>query len=105
VVQVSDGGRDAIEKFHAGKFDLVITDRAMADMSGDEVAATVRQSDANVPIIMVTGFGDIMNDDGQFPPGVNLVLAKPITHDVLREGIAKLMATRVKDPPEWRGHS
>lgn len=105
VVQTAEGGRDGIEKFHAGKFDLVITDRAMADMSGDEVAATIRKTNADVPIIMLTGFGDIMNDDGHYPAGVSLVLGKPITHDTLREGMAKLMSVRIKGPHGRRGHS
>ena len=53
---------------------------------------------AKIPIIMLTGFGDIMNDDGQSPPGVSLVFAKPIAHATLREGIAKLMSAHAENP-------
>jgi PAS domain S-box-containing protein len=75
----ADGGEDGLAKFRSGKFDLVITDRAMPDMSGDQVAEIIRKENPDVPVVMLTGFGDIMKEDGHCPLGVNLILSKPIT--------------------------
>lgn len=90
-VETADSGGEGIDRFRRGKFDLVITDRAMEDMSGDQVVAAIRTTDARIPILMLTGFGDIMNESGQYPAGVNLILSKPVTQAILREGLSKLM--------------
>ena len=50
VVETADGGRDGVEKFRKDQFDLVVVDRAMPDMNGDQVASRhqIRQpSDAD----------------------------------------------------------
>jgi len=45
-----------------------------------------------VPVILATGFGDILEaTDGQ-PAGVDLVLTKPVSMAVLRETLAELTA-------------
>jgi len=66
----------------------------MPDMSGDKVAATIRQSNSAIPIIMVTGFGEIMKDKGELPEGVDIILGKPITEKELQVAMATAMAIR-----------
>ena len=44
-----------------------------------------------MPLIMLTGFGDIMKDEGECPTGVTRVMAKPVTAPDLRHVIAKVM--------------
>jgi len=83
-------GRDGIE--HLGKmpYDIVITDRALPDFSGDEVARAVTKLDVQPHVIMLTGFGDIMKDKGEMPAGVDSLLSKPITLKELRRAISGL---------------
>ena len=59
-------------------FDVVITDRAMPDLSGDDVALQIHQNKPDLPIIMVTGFGDMMHEQHEMPPGVSRIVAKPV---------------------------
>ena len=54
-----------MEKFRAGHFDLVITDRAMPEMNGDELADSIKRLSPGEPIIMLTGFADLINETGQ----------------------------------------
>ncbi len=64
--------------------DLVVTDRAMPDMSGDKVAEEIKKAQPNVPIVLLTGFGDVMKDAGECPFGIDKILSKPISeHDLL----------------------
>src|SRR5436189_6277296 len=42
IVETASNGKDALEMFAKGKFDLVITDFAMPNMKGDELAATIK---------------------------------------------------------------
>ena len=88
-VEVGDRGRSGLEKFRSGPFDLVIVDRAMPDMGGDQVAAAIRSIDLNIPIIMLTGFGGMMNDAEERPAGVDLVVGKPVTIDGLRSAVTE----------------
>ena len=69
-----EGIRTAQEK----PFDLIITDRAMPDMSGDEVAETIHKAKPDTPIIMITGFGGLMHEQHTKPIGVSRILPKPV---------------------------
>jgi FixJ family two-component response regulator len=69
--------------------DLVITDRAMPRMGGDELASCVKQLQRPVPVIMVTGFGVLMAAE-EMPPGVDLVLSKPLTLQTLLDAVARV---------------
>ena len=82
-------GRDGLEKFHRGEFDIVVTDRSMPEMEGDELAREVKKQRPNVPVILVTGFGDIMAATGEKPEGVDIVMSKPFTMAGLRTTLAR----------------
>jgi CheY-like chemotaxis protein len=88
-VEVADGGCDGLEKFHKGQFDLVVVDRAMPDMTGDQVAMAIRSADPNVPVVMLTGFSEMMKDAKEKPTAVDLVVGKPVTIDDLRTAVTE----------------
>jgi signal transduction histidine kinase len=91
VVVAIDGG-DGLTKYREqGKFDLVLTDRAMPEMNGDALAREIKMIDSKQPIILLTGFGDLMNDSGEQPLGVDLVVSKPFTLTMLRNAIDKIV--------------
>ena len=86
-VDSASNGREGMDKFMSGWFDLVITDRAMPEMGGDQLAAAVMGIAPKKPIIMLTGFGDLMAAKGEKPVGVKAVVSKPVTLDALRQAI------------------
>jgi signal transduction histidine kinase/ActR/RegA family two-component response regulator len=90
---LADGGASGIGWINAGTYDLIITDRAMPDMSGEHLALEAKRIAPHTPILMLTGFGEFMNAAGERPAGVDAVASKPITIVALREAIAKLTAT------------
>jgi len=89
-VQSAVNGREGLEKFKAGSFDLVLTDRAMPEMNGDKLAAEIKQISPTTPVVLLTGFSDMMGKKNR-PEGVDLVIGKPFTMSSLREGIAKVL--------------
>jgi len=91
-IEVASNGKDGLEKFRAGRFDLVVTDRAMPDMSGDEVAAIIKEIALNKPIIMLTGFGEMMQAASEKPEAVDFIVSKPVTLSALRQAVAKAAA-------------
>ncbi|MEI6972070.1 MAG: PAS domain S-box protein [bacterium] len=87
-VEMAADGLTGLAKFEGSRFDLVILDRAMPGMNGDYLAAAVKALSPDVPVIMLTGFGDMMNSMEEKPAGVDRVLSKPITRDALRTAMA-----------------
>jgi CheY-like chemotaxis protein len=82
-------GVEGLEKYNGGYFDIVITDRAMPQMNGDQLAMHIKKADPGKPVILLTGFGDLMQGAGEQPEGVDLVLSKPFTMSQLREAVAR----------------
>ena len=80
-------GAEGLEKLLAGWFDLVVTDRAMPEISGDQFTASIMRHAPGKPVIMLTGFGDLMLARGERPPGVTVLLSKPITRAYLRPAV------------------
>jgi len=95
-VETACDGGSGIRAVAAACFDLVITDRAMPDMNGDEVAVEIAKIRPGLKVIMLTGFGDIMNEEQRKPAGVDAVLPKPVTLAVLRETMANVMSVRTE---------
>lgn len=89
-VETAACGREGLEKFQRGHFDLVITDKGMPEMSGDQIATTIKAQAPAIPVIMLTGFGDLMLAFGEHPPGVDYILSKPVTLNAIREMLAKV---------------
>lgn len=90
-VEIANNGREGVEKFCKGRFDLVITDRAMPDMNGVELANLIKQHAPNNPIIMLTGFGDMMKVTGDMPASVDYLWSKPVTLSGFREALAEVI--------------
>jgi signal transduction histidine kinase len=89
-VETAENGREGLEKFKAGEFDLVMTDRSMPEMNGDQLAEEIKKLKPDQPVLLLTGFGDLMTGAGERPPGVDLVVSKPFTLTMLRNAIAQL---------------
>jgi len=93
-VDAAENGVQGLSLFRPGAYDLVLTDRAMPLMGGDQMAAAVRRLDPTVPIILISGFGDIMKVTGELPEGVTLIIGKPVTMNTLRAAMAEALRQR-----------
>ena len=93
IVEAANNGHDGLEKFRNSRFDLVLVDRAIPGMSGDQLAAAIKSAEPKVPVVMLTGFGSMMDAADEKPAGVDLVLGKPITINALRAALSKAVAS------------
>ncbi len=84
----SRSGREALELFERETFDLVLTDYAMPEMDGAEVARAIKRLRADCPVVLLTGRSAV----GLAPPLVgeafNLILEKPITTEKLAAALS-----------------
>jgi len=90
-VETAPTGAVALAQLKTGKFDLVITDKAMPEMNGEQLAAAIHQTVPGLPVIMMTGFGDLMKVTGEMPPYISEILSKPLTQASLRAAMAKVV--------------
>lgn len=95
---VAANGKDGIAAFRNGKFDLVITDRSLLDMCGDDIATAIKQINKDVPIIMLSGFGDIMLAEKDIPKNIDLVVGKPIDRNELNKSIREVLSAKKSRP-------
>lgn len=92
-VEVATNGADGLEKFKAGSFDVVITDRAMPKMTGDELAADLKKMTPELPVLLMTGFADVIKAKGERPKNVDAVIGKPVVMAELTHILADVMST------------
>jgi signal transduction histidine kinase/CheY-like chemotaxis protein len=84
-VQVAECGAEALELFGAAQFDCVFTDVGMPGMSGWELAQAIREHNKDIPIAVITGWGEAVGSNEQKAAGVDWVVPKPFTADRISE--------------------
>jgi signal transduction histidine kinase/ActR/RegA family two-component response regulator len=95
-VTTAGGGLAGLEAFSAAReanapFDLVITDLGMPYVDGRQVASGVKELSPATPVILLTGWGQRLMDDGETPAHVDRVLNKPPKLVELRAALASLI--------------
>lgn len=86
-------GREALDIFieHPGKFNLIVTDFSMPEMSGLEFSQAVRESGSTIPIILSTGHLGVEEKIEYRERGISYFLSKPWTAEQLLEVIGEIL--------------
>jgi CheY-like chemotaxis protein len=90
-VAEAEDGKQALKMFSADKPDLVLTDIIMPNREGVETIGELRQLDAQLPIIAMSGGGSTGGDlflTLAIQVGATRTLAKPLRQAELLEAIA-----------------
>ncbi len=85
-------GPAALGIFRREPFDLVITDQSMPHMNGLQLGHAIKELSPETPVVLLTGFGDEMLALGACPPGIDLILGKPVSQSDLRRAVAQAIA-------------
>ncbi len=82
---------EALEAFRNSpdKFDLIITDMAMPNMPGDRLSVELTKIRPGIPILLCTGFSEIISEEKAESLGINGFLLKPI--------VMKDLAQKIRD--------
>ena len=81
-IEIADGGQAGIDAFRSAlqrkaPFDVVVTDLGMPTVDGNAVARTIKKESSTTPVIMLTGWGVFLKNDGDVPSEVDGILSKP----------------------------
>ena len=92
-VTVRTSSTDALEAFRTqpDKFDVVITDMTMPNMTGDKLAAELIKIRPAIPIILCTGFSEMMSKEKAAALGIKGYLMKPVVMKDLSSIIRKVL--------------
>ncbi len=90
-VETAADGREALERFAQWGYDVVVVDRAMPEMNGDQLTAAIKEKSPQTPVVMITGFADMPVEGADAGRQPDLILRKPITQMTLRQAIARVL--------------
>ncbi|MCI5120968.1 MAG: response regulator [Candidatus Electrothrix sp. AUS4] len=79
------------------EFDLVMTDMAMPKMTGIELAKKILAQRPGFPIILCTGFSEMMNEEKAKSLGVKEYLMKPVLRNKLSASVRKALGGREEE--------
>jgi CheY-like chemotaxis protein len=109
VIETTDAqnGRRAQSLMSRARFDLILCDWEMPEMSGIELLQWMREQPqyADVPFIMITSRGDKDHVVEAVKGGVSEYLGKPFSPEGLSNKIIKVMGSRLKQAMDRDGRS
>jgi len=72
-------GKEALEAYQRGTFDVVVTDYNMPQKRGDTLAQEIKTINPNQRVVMISGFAGRILQDGKLPAFVDVLVSKPCT--------------------------
>lgn len=96
IVEPASRAKDALAIFEPGKFQLVITDLDMPEMTGDVFAGNIKTASPDQPIIMSTA--SAVGFSRQSMPNVDYLLSKPFRLEELQHAIGAVTAPNAPTP-------
>ncbi len=81
-IELASTGKQGLELFRAAlrnnkPYAAVITDLGMPEVDGHQVARAIKEESPQTPVIMMTGWGTMMKEDGETAPAVDALVGKP----------------------------
>jgi signal transduction histidine kinase/DNA-binding response OmpR family regulator len=98
-VVTSTSSIEALKLFMEGpdRFDLVITDMTMPHMTGDKLSGEILRIRPDIPIMLCTGFSEMISEDKAKSLGIREYISKPVIMNTLSEKIRKVLDHRIDD--------
>jgi DNA-binding NtrC family response regulator len=97
-IVAAENGREALELFKKGKFDLVVTDMKMPGMTGIEVLRGVKELSPDIPVILITAYGTVGTAVEAMKEGASEFIMKPFSLDDLEAAAKHVLNAFTKKP-------
>jgi YesN/AraC family two-component response regulator len=92
-------GQEGLEKFKSYAPDMILTDLKMPKLTGIQLLKAVKETNPKVPVVLISGYGEIETVVEALKEGAENFLAKPLNMKVLAKVVEKslsLKATSIK---------
>jgi PAS domain S-box-containing protein len=92
-VTARTSSQQALEAFRAGpgEFDVLITDMTMPHLTGMELSKQIKQIRSDIPILLCTGFSEMIDEEKAKKLGIQAFLIKPIARREMAETLRKVL--------------
>ncbi len=92
-VTAEPDGLGALDRFRSSPeaFDLVITDQSMPKMTGVQLSGELGKIRPEVPVLLCTGFSELLNQKTSGELGIAGFVMKPVTRRDLGEAVRKVL--------------
>jgi signal transduction histidine kinase/ActR/RegA family two-component response regulator len=99
-VTSATGSSEALEIFacQPDQFDLIITDMTMPQMTGDRLARKVWEIRPQLPVILCTGYNEMISEEKALAMGIRKFVLKPVDRDEMAVAIRSALGT---SPPPY----
>ncbi len=103
-VTVRTSSIEALEAFRAqpDKYDLLVTDMTMPNMTGVDLSKELLRIRPDVPIILCTGFSEMITEDKAKQRGIKALVMKPLVLREMAETVRRVLDQK-KDKEPVRG--
>lgn len=90
---VTTSSEEALKLFHfdPDAFDLVITDQTMPKITGMELSKRIRDIRSDIPIVLCTGYNEMVTQGKLNASGINEYLIKPIQWSEIAGTVRRLL--------------
>jgi DNA-binding NtrC family response regulator len=96
LVTSAGGACDALELVKSAQFDLIISDLRMPECDGLSFLEALRQGGSNVPVIILTAYGEVDTYLAAMNAGATEYLNKPIHSDELLRIVRSCLRSRAR---------
>jgi DNA-binding response OmpR family regulator len=96
VVDIANGGQEALDMFDINQYDMVVLDIMLPEIDGLTVCRTIRKTNVNIPIIMLTAKDGLNDRIEGLDIGADDYLVKPFSFAELSARIRALQRRGVK---------
>ncbi|MBU2512608.1 response regulator [bacterium] len=95
-VSIETDSIKALERFRDSpdQFDLLLTDMTMPHLRGDQLATAILEIRSGFPVIVCTGFSELMDEEQAQKIGIQHYLMKPVSWKELTNKIDLLLSER-----------
>lgn len=95
-VEVASSGDEGLRLIDANPFDMLLLDLGLPDAHGSEICKRVRDTNKDIPILIVTGDNTTNNKVNLLDIGADDYLTKPFNADELRARVQALSRRRIR---------
>ena len=92
-VDTADNGKDALEKYKANTYDLVITDVRMPRMDGMEFMRQIKSETPDTPVVMISGYGTVESAVEAMRDGAFDYILKPFSLDLIEQTVERALSS------------
>ncbi|MFH1220648.1 MAG: response regulator [Candidatus Eisenbacteria bacterium] len=94
-VALAEGGEEALRLMQASQFDLVLTDLNMPGMDGTALLRAIKANKAELPVVIITGYGTFHTEKRVMREGANGYISKPCTLTKIESTLSSVFSAKI----------